>query len=157
MDVAAQSKIRMQTEDFVVSSANKCANMVVRNPIPTIPSFDSYSYTSPIEESSAVTMILSSYQTDIESPASTYLTGAPLPAVTGEDRFAPMYYTTESPYNHPTYHESAATASEVLTTDQKTTSSYQTTSVKTSYDDMYGKYPRFHELEATSKLVVDTV
>ncbi|VDL16677.1 unnamed protein product [Hymenolepis diminuta] len=153
VDVAAQSKIRMHTEDFVVSSANKCANMVVRNPISTIPSFDSYSYTSPIEESSAATMIPSSYQTDTESPASTYLTGAPLPIVGSEDTSAPMYYTTETPYNHLfTNFESVATAS-----DQRTTFSYQTTSVKTSYDDMYATPPSMNLQRCESSSCKDSI
>nr|CUU99114.1 hypothetical transcript [Hymenolepis microstoma] len=121
VDVEAQSKIRMLTEDFLETSETNCADMVVSSPTSTVAGHDGTSFTSPTQESTTMTVPPTSYQTDSESSSSTD-------------------YANEVTYKPPsTTYEGVA--SEGVITNQETTSSYQTTSVKTTYDDFYSTSP----------------
>lgn len=148
VDVAAQSKIRMSTEEFLEQSARNCEDMVVLNPKPT-PTVPGY-YANPSTNTDSSAYPSASSETDVETSTSDHslsYTSSKTMASADEDPSASTHVPTEpSPAAYTSETSSfsntatGAASLPTMVTSLKETSDHPTTLLRSSYDESNRKY-----------------
>ncbi|KAM7535079.1 hypothetical protein Aperf_G00000094537 [Anoplocephala perfoliata] len=137
VDVAAQSAIRMRTEDFLEQSTRYCPNMVVHNPkpTPTVPGYYAPSSANTYSSSYPSASSETGNERSTSDYSSSYTMSRTAPP-TYDGRSASVYIPTESSpmaYSQETSSFSRRSSPTILAT-MRETSDYPTTSYRSSYD-----------------------